>query len=252
MPEPERNAPSEVRFHRLGDDPARDAIGGADVVKQQVSEWADTLAFLLWQVSTESRKTRLDFGLDCCGLALVAVAMRSMNRLASLAWLAWLATTAINCGPSARGPNVSPDAAPTAIDAPAAAAVCYEPAISGTVQPGASNIQSCAIWNNVARMTGMVTVSRDPSMMTMSFGALAFTGTVTGRNVALTHFELHDFTDGCLWRATETLTGDLDPATCVMALDYQYAETIETNNGACSSPCSGTGSFALDIVPIIP
>ena len=69
--------------------------------------------------------------------------------------------------------------------------------------------------------------------------------------VSLTYFHLHDFEDGCKWRATETLTGTLDDNTCVLALSYKYRESVEVSNGACATPCSGDGSFQLQIVPII-
>jgi len=153
------------------------------------------------------------------------------------------------CSPAGRGnPGVTPDAAVVIDTTPA---VCFEPSESGTVMPGSSTLQSCAIWNSVAKMTGSVTLTRDPTMLTMAFATgPVFTGTVVDRSVDLTYWHLHDFSDGCKWRATETLTGDLDPMTCVMTLSYTYVETVEISNGACATPCAGTGTFSLEIMPI--
>ena len=134
----------------------------------------------------------------------------------------------------------------------AAPSVCYAPSVQGTVTPGASSIQSCAIWNNVSNLMGGVTLTRDATMLTMAFATgVTFSGTVIGRNVELTYSHLHDFTDGCKWRATETLSGDLDPATCVMMVSYRYVETVEISNGACATPCGATGMFSLSVAPIL-
>jgi hypothetical protein len=162
----------------------------------------------------------------------------------------------VACGGSSR-PNGSPDAG-HAVDAAltnqdATPMVCYEPSESGMVMPGASSIEDCAIWNNLAEMTGTVTVARTGANISMSFGsgALVYNGTVTGTAVLMTEYALHDFEDGCEWRATETLTGMLDPSSCQLSLLYHYAETVEIDNGDCATPCEADGSFALDIVPVL-
>jgi hypothetical protein len=151
------------------------------------------------------------------------------------------------CGPGSRGgtsdaPNVVHDSTPAA---------CFEPSVTGMTSTSGANIQQCAIWNSVAQMTGNVTLARTGDNLSMTFGSgIAFTGTVTGTHVTLVYWHLHDFTDGCKWRATETLDGTLDPASCVMMLAYSYVETVEVSNGACATPCSGTADFALQITPI--
>ena len=84
---------------------------------------------------------------------------------------------------------------------------------------GNANVQDCAIWNNVARMTGTVTLTRTATSFSLDFAnGLSFTGAITGNQVPLTHVEPHTFTDGCSWQSTETLTGTVDPATCVLTL----------------------------------
>lgn len=161
----------------------------------------------------------------------------------------WLLIAIVACTPSRRDPGHTPDAPPSG---DAASTLCYAPSVSGTVTPGTSSIQACAIWNSISKMTGAVTLTRDAQMLTMAFATgVTFAGTVMDRNVSLTYTHLHDFTDGCLWRATETLTGDLDPTTCVMTVGYHYVETVETSNGACATPCAGTGTFSLSVAPIL-
>jgi hypothetical protein len=151
------------------------------------------------------------------------------------------------CAPARPDPGTV-DAAPVHDAAPG---VCYEPSVSGMVMAGNPNLQACAIWNNVANMTGTVTLGRTGNMVTMAFASgLTFTGTISGTNVTLTSSALHSFTDGCTWRATETLTGTIDPTSCVMMLSYAYVETVEVSNGACATPCTGTADFSLQIAVI--
>jgi hypothetical protein len=141
--------------------------------------------------------------------------------------------------------------APIVHDAPGPS-VCYEPSVTGMVMAGMANLQSCAIWNNVANMTGNVTLSRTGNAVTMAFATgVTFAGTINGTSVTLTNAQLHDFTDGCTWRATETLTGTIDPVSCVMMLSYAYSEMVAVSNGACATPCSGTADFSLQIAPIL-
>jgi hypothetical protein len=152
------------------------------------------------------------------------------------------------CSPSSRTP---PDAAAVVVHDTAMATACFEPSVMGTVIAGPANIQDCAIWNSVASMTGNVTLTRTGDNLTMAFGSgITFAGTVSGSNVMLTYSHLHDFSDGCKWRATETLSGTLDPTSCVMMVSYNYVETVEISNGACATPCSGTADFSLSITPI--
>jgi len=129
---------------------------------------------------------------------------------------------------------------------------CFEPAITGTAMTGNANVQSCAIWNNVARMTGMVTLTRTATTFSLDFATgLAFTGAITGNAVSLTHTEPHSFEDGCTWQSTETLTGTVDPTTCVLSLAYDYEEMVTVSNGACASPCTGMADVSLQITPVV-
>jgi hypothetical protein len=176
--------------------------------------------------------------IDRYGRSLVAASMRSVLAFAAV----------VGCSPTSRPSMGTPDA-PATHDV--AAAVCFEPSLNGTVTHGTPNIQQCAIWNSVANMTGDVTLTRSADNLTMAFAAgVTYQGTVTGTQVHLVYSHLHDFTDGCKWRATESLDGTLDPQSCVMMLAYNYVEAVEISNGACATPCSGTADFSLQITPI--
>jgi len=154
------------------------------------------------------------------------------------------------CSPSPRTQTAQPDA--PAVSSDSAPTVCFEPAITGTAMTGNANVQSCAIWNNVARMTGMVTLTRTATSFSLDFAnGLSFTGAITGNQVSLTHIEPHSFEDGCTWQSTETLTGTVDPTTCVLTLSYDYEEMVTVSNGACASPCTGMADVSLEITPIV-
>lgn len=157
------------------------------------------------------------------------------------------------CSPSARGPTGQPDAqAHGSNAADAAPGLCFEPAITGTAATGNANVQACAIWNNVSRMTGTVTLTRTATTFSIDFAnGLSFTGAITGNAVSLTHVEPHSFTDGCGWQSTETLTGTVDPSTCVLSLAYDYAEMVVQDNGGCAMPCSGHADVSLQITPVV-
>jgi hypothetical protein len=163
--------------------------------------------------------------------------------------IALVAVVVAACSSPSRGPEGQPDAHDPGPDA--APAVCFEPAISGTAATGNANVQDCAIWNNVARMTGAVTLTRTGSSFSIDFAnGLSFAGAITGTQVQLTHVEPHTFTDGCGWQSTETLTGTVDPGTCVLTLAYDYAEMVTQDNGACATPCSGHADVSLQITPV--
>lgn len=158
------------------------------------------------------------------------------------------------CSPSPRaGGDPQPDASSHVTPDTGRPAVCFEPEIAGTATIGNAAVQACAIWNNVSRMSGDVTLTRDTSSFTMAFSnGLTFAGSVSSSNhVTLVNVEPHTFDDGCGWQSTETLTGTLDPATCVLSLSYAYAEMIVQDNGACATPCSGTANVSLGVTPIV-
>lgn len=156
------------------------------------------------------------------------------------------------CSPSSRGSSPDAPRGDATVAGDAAPTMCFEPAITGTAATGNANVQDCAIWNNVARMTGTVTLTRTATTFSIDFAnGLSFSGAITGNAVSLTHVEPHTFTDGCGWQSTETLTGTVDPTTCVLTLAYDYAEMVVQDNGACATPCSGHADVSLQITPIV-
>lgn len=112
--------------------------------------------------------------------------------------------------------------------------------------------ESCAIWNSLDQLGGTATVTRNGTMLTIDFSnGVVFTGTLTNNAVSLTYQHDHPFSDGCGWRATETLSGQLDPVSCDFSLTYDYVETIVDDNGGCASPCSAMADVQLDLTPIV-
>jgi hypothetical protein len=165
-----------------------------------------------------------------------------------------LVTLVAACSPSSRsGGDPPPDAASHVNVDAAPPAVCFEPQLAGTAMIGNADVQACAIWNNVSQMTGNVTLTRDASSFKMAFAnGLTFAGSVSSSNhVTLVNVQPHAFQDGCGWQSTETLTGTLDPSTCVLSLSYAYAEMVVHDNGGCASPCFGTANVSLTVTPII-
>ncbi|MFT3695600.1 MAG: hypothetical protein QM831_20860 [Kofleriaceae bacterium] len=165
----------------------------------------------------------------------------------------WLLLVLVACGSPSRGDDdqVTPDAAP---QGSGTADICYAPSEQGMVTPGASTVQDCAIWNSLDEMKNQVLVTRNLTSLSMMFDSpVLFAGTVTDGSVDLTYTHLHDFEDGCKWRATEKLVGTLDEGTCKLSLTYTYREMVEDMQGepSCATPCAADGSFALDITPII-
>lgn len=157
------------------------------------------------------------------------------------------------CGPAKHAPVGTPDA-PRTVDAMSEPAECFVPAVQGSATTMTVSIESCAVWNNLANMTGDVTLSRTGNDLSLAFttAGLIFTGTIDGTDVMLTYSALHDFTDNCEWRATETLTGTVDPTTCVMTLSYDYEEMVAVASpDGCDSPCTGTANVSLQITPTI-
>jgi hypothetical protein len=118
---------------------------------------------------------------------------------------------------------------------------------------GNADVQDCAIRNNVSHMTGNVTLTRNASSFKMAFAnGLAFVGSVSSSShVTLVNVQPRASRDGCGWQSTETLTGTVDPTTCVLSLQYAYAEIVVQNNGGCASPCFGTANVSLQVTPII-
>ncbi len=111
--------------------------------------------------------------------------------------------------------------------------------------------ESCAIWNSLAKMMGTATVTGSGDMLTIDFGnGVIFAGTVTDGNVSLTYIQHHEFGDGCLWQAAETLAGQLRDD-CALSLTYTYVESVAVDRGHCASPCSATADVSLKLTPII-
>lgn len=170
--------------------------------------------------------------------------------------LAVLAVAALACGPDDRDPasvdaavDATVDAPPPAIDAPPAQ--CFDEPLDVNVELQIQIEESCAIWNSLAELAGHATVTRAGTTLTIDFGnGVVFTGTVTGGAVSLAYVHDHPFTDGCGWRATETLMGQLDPTSCNLTLGYDYVESVVINNGGCATPCSARADVDLQLTPI--
>lgn len=162
------------------------------------------------------------------------------------------------CGPAGRDRDpVATDAAVDAnVDAnvpviDAAPAQCYDQSTDVDVALQIQIEQGCAIWNSLAGLAGVATVSRSGTTMTIDFGdGVVFTGPITGTMVRLVYEHQHPFTDGCGWKATETLVGQLDPTTCNFTLSYDYVESVVVNNGGCATPCSAQANVDLQLTPI--
>jgi hypothetical protein len=155
------------------------------------------------------------------------------------------------CGPGDReGSANHPDAA--VHGAPDAAMVCYEGATEVEVALMIQIEESCAIWNSLGELGGRATVTRAGTMLTIDFGTgVVFSGTLANNAVNLRYEHMHPFSDGCGWKATETLVGTLDPRSCNFALSYDYVESVVMNNGGCASPCSAMANVQLELKPVI-
>jgi hypothetical protein len=162
------------------------------------------------------------------------------------------------CGPDGGDGPGTPDAAvvvdATAVDAlviDAPPARCYDEPVDVEVDLQAQIVESCAIWNSLGALAGHAVVSRTDATLTIDFGdGVVFTGTVVNDQVDLVYEHQHPFTDGCGWKATETLAGTLDPTSCHFALRYDYVESVVVNNGGCASPCSAQANVTLQLTPI--
>lgn len=65
-----------------------------------------------------------------------------------------------------------------------------------------------------------------------------FLGPTDGETFTATRTQMFPFTDGCMWRATETLEGKIDTrATCNLQAKYGYREQPVTM-GPCGTPCT--------------
>jgi hypothetical protein len=163
------------------------------------------------------------------------------------------------CGPGERegGGQGMPDAAMDAIIGvrldSTAPAECYASTTTVEVEAEIQIVQSCAVWNSLSELAGTATVTRTANNLSIDFGnGVLFTGTLgTSGAVYLTYVHDHPFTDGCGWRATETMIGQLDQTSCAFELDYDYVEAVVINNGGCASPCGAQANVTLDLTPII-
>ena len=100
-------------------------------------------------------------------------------------------------------------------------------------------------------LSGQATVSRSGTTLTIDFGdGVVFTGPLTNGMVRLVYEHQHPFEDGCGWKATEVLTGQLDPTTCNFVLRYDYVEQVVTSDGSCATPCSAQADVDLQLTPI--
>lgn len=158
-----------------------------------------------------------------------------------------------SCGPTGRTPDdaaLMPDGVMATPDT--GPQVCYEATTQVEVALAVQIEESCAIWNSLAKLAGTATVSRATNTISIDFGeGVIFAGPLTGNSVMLVYTHNHPFTDGCGWRATETMRGTLDPVACTFMLDYDYVESVVQNNGGCASPCAANADVTLDLNPVI-
>jgi hypothetical protein len=154
-----------------------------------------------------------------------------------------------SCGPGGRDPGTPDGSMQTSDTAPR---VCYDVVTQVDVVLDIQIEESCAIWNSLSLLSGMATVSRTATAITIDFGdGVVFSGPLINGAVDLVYKHDHTFTDGCGWRATETMRGTLDPIGCTFALDYDYVEAVVINNGGCASPCAANADVTLELNPII-
>lgn len=159
------------------------------------------------------------------------------------------------CGPDGRGRE------PGAVDAGLDAAVpppdvapqeCYAGMTEVEVALQIQIQQSCAIWNSLAELDGRAKVTKAGTNLSIDFAdGVVFSGTLVNGTVRLVYAHQHPFSDGCGWKATETLDGTLDSKTCNFSLSYDYVESVVTSDGSCASPCSAQANVKLELKPVI-
>ena len=164
----------------------------------------------------------------------------------------WLLIAVAACGPGDREQTGNPDAGADAARPDSAPIVCYQGATEVDVALMVQIEESCAIWNSLAELSGRATVTRAGTSLTIDFGnSVVFSGTLANNSVSLKYEHQHPFTDGCGWKATETLAGTLDPASCNFSLTYDYVESVVQSDGSCASPCSAMADVKLELKPVI-
>jgi hypothetical protein len=157
------------------------------------------------------------------------------------------------CGPNGRDPG-KPDAGGDAKSGipDGQQAQCYDGTTEVDVTLQIQIEESCAIWNSLAELGGRATVTRTATSLTIDFGnGVVFSGTLVAGIVNLVYEHQHTFTDGCGWKATETMKGQLDPTSCNFSLGYDYVESVVVNNGGCATPCSAQANVTLELKPVI-
>jgi hypothetical protein len=156
------------------------------------------------------------------------------------------------CGPGERDGSGNADASVDGVRSDTSSHVCYEQVTQVDAELMVQIEESCAVWNSLADLTGRATITRTGTMLTIDFGGgVTFTGTLLDNAVNLRYEHQHPFTDGCGWKATETLVGQLDPANCNFSLSYDYGESVVTSDGSCASPCSAMADVQIELKPVI-
>jgi hypothetical protein len=169
--------------------------------------------------------------------------------------LRWVSVVAVlaSCGPSGRTGDDTEMPDDSAMATPdMGPQICYEQVTQVEVALSVQIEESCAIWNSLDKLAGTATVSRSGNTITIDFGeGVIFSGPLTNNMVMFVYTHDHPFTDGCGWRATETMRGTMDPVACTFALEYDYVESVVQNNGGCASPCAANADVTLDLNPVI-
>ena len=156
------------------------------------------------------------------------------------------------CGPDGREPSVTDGGTDGTVRQDSQQAQCYEQTTEVEVALQIQIEESCAIWNSLAELSGRATVVRSGTNLSIDFGnGVVFAGTLVNGTVNLVYAHQHTFTDGCGWKATETMAGTLEPTTCNFSLSYDYVESVVINNGGCATPCSAQANVMLELKPVI-
>lgn len=156
------------------------------------------------------------------------------------------------CGPNERDPVVSDAGLDSTPSHDVAPQECYGGTTDVDVALQIQIQQSCAIWNSLAELDGRAKVTRAGTNLSIDFAnGVVFSGTVIGGVVKLVYAHQHPFSDGCGWKATETMDGQLDSSNCNLKLEYDYVESVVTSDGSCASPCSAQANVNLELKPVI-
>ncbi len=93
--------------------------------------------------------------------------------------------------------------------------------------------------SKILQIGGEVKTKINPPTISMQFpDGTFFSGTSDGQTFTATRLTDFPYTDGCMWRATETLSGTIDVEhNCTLNANYTYREA-PTSPPPCATPCT--------------